>query len=330
MQTLKTSKKLVNTSPVAVVGWSGYSGIELCKLILAHPHMELAACFSRSPEQKLTEFLPSAPDVAVLNIENLASEAEKFDTIFFATPIEVSQELIPKIKNKNVTVIDLSGAFRLGHDDFTYGLQPWQKETSKRVANPGCYATSVQMALLPLLKNKLIDADTIVIDAKSGTTGAGKSAKTELLSSEVADNCLPYKVGTHQHLPEMIAYLQKFSSVKTQPFFTPHLMPFKRGIISAIYAKTYATENEIAAAYNEAYETYPLVKFQSLDTAPNLLKLNQVVGSARTHISYRVVGEQLFLFSCIDNLMKGAASQALENWNALHELPVTTALEDLL
>ncbi len=316
--------------PTAIVGWSGYSGTELSKLVLAHPKMELGACFSRSSDQKLTDVLPSAPNVPMLNIEDIEKVAEDFDTIFFATPHDVSKDLIPKLLKKKVNLIDLSNAFRLeDNEGFTYGLQPWQKNLSTRVANPGCYVSSVLMALVPLLKEKLIDTSTIVIDAKSGATGAGKSAKTELLFSEIEGNCLPYKVGRHQHLPEITHYLKAYSGVETKSFFTPHLMPFKRGIISSIYANTKASVSDLTAAYTKAFEGYNLVKFQPLEQGQNLLKLNLVVGTARTHISYDIVDGKLFLFSCLDNLMKGAASQAIENWNVLHDLSPSTSLEVL-
>jgi N-acetyl-gamma-glutamyl-phosphate reductase len=316
--------------PVALIGWSGYSGQELAKLVLAHPQMELAGCFSRSADQNLRDLLPAAPDVPLIPLEDLAARAGEFDTLFFATPHEVSADLIPRVQSKKVKLIDLSGSFRLHKNEgFTYGLQPWQPTLTSWVANPGCYVTSVLMALIPLLKSKLIEADSLVIDAKSGATGAGKSAKTELLFSEVEGNCLPYKIGCHQHLPEITHYLKSFSGVETQPFFTTHLMPFKRGIISGIYARTSAKTEDITSAFSEAYANYPLVKFQSVDDGGRLMNLNQVVGSARTHLSYKIVDQQLYLFSCIDNLMKGAASQAIENWNVLHDLSPSTSLEVL-
>lgn len=314
---------------VAIVGWNGYSGIELIKLALAHPQMQLAAVFARQTELTPNHFLPAAPNIPLYSVEKLSEMAGDFDTVFFATPIEASKEWIAKISHQSVNIIDLSGAFRLGHEDFSYGLQPFNQEISTKVANPGCYVTSVLMALIPLLKNGLIAPDSIVIDAKSGTTGAGRSSKSELSFTEVSDNCLPYKVGEHQHLPEITHYLQAYTGTPTDPTFTTHLMPFKRGILSSIYAKTSATEEDCQEVFQSTYKDYPLVKTQILDIDNQLLKLEKVVGSARTHISFKIVDKKLFLFSCIDNLMKGAASQAIENWNVQNGLSPQTFLENL-
>lgn len=329
---MSTQSKNSTSKKVAIVGWSGYSGIELVKLVLSHPMMTLGALFSRSLDQSLKAALPTAPNVPLLPIEKLSERAEEFDTIFFATPIEVSKELIPTLKGLDVKVIDLSGAFRLqDNSDFSFGLQPWCGPHKKQwVSNPGCYATSVMMALIPLLKDQLIDVDSLVVDAKSGATGAGKSARADLLFCEVDGNCLPYKVGAHQHLPEIAHYLKSYSGVDTDLFFTTHLLSTPRGIISSIYARTKASESDIAQSFKKAYEDYSLVVAGSLSENPELLRLKHVVGTGRTHISFKVYDNKLYLFSCIDNLMKGASSQAIENWNVLHDLRPTTALEELL
>ena len=323
----------MSQTKVAVIGWSGYSGLELVKLILAHPKMQLSACFGRSDDkthnsQKLNDFIPAAKDVATYGLDQLSERAAEFDTVFLATPIEVSKDCVSKLRNSSINIIDLSGAFRLDAG-VCYGLQPWQQETSSLIANPGCYVTSILMALLPLLKEKLIDSSSLVIDAKSGTTGAGKNPTESLMFTEVEGNCLPYKVGEHQHLPEIIRHIENFSGVRTRPFFTAHLMPFKRGILSSIYAKTTATLAQIQEVFSENYKSYALLTSAPLKDGNKLMKLQNVVGTARTHISFEVVGDQLFLFSCIDNLLKGAASQAIENWNVLHGLNPSYFLEEL-
>lgn len=319
---------------VAVVGGSGYSGLELQRLLKKHPCAELKGVFNSQTAKNL---LPS-----------------DYQVVFLATPAEVSAELAPLIYQAGTSVIDLSGAYRLNDGDVKenytnwygmnhpsvelmpkahYGLVPWMKPTESRtylIANPGCYATAILMGLLPLLKNNLILADSIVIDAKSGTTGAGKKAVESQLFSEVDGECLPYKVGTHQHLPEVKLFSQVIGDYVIDPFFTTSLIPARRGIIAGIYAKLNHGKKEIdvAHAFKEFYQNYPLVQVNPEITREGV-SLKKVVGTANTHISYNLVGEKLYLFSCIDNLLKGAASQAIENFNLIHQFPVTTGLEHL-
>jgi N-acetyl-gamma-glutamyl-phosphate reductase len=210
-----------------------------------------------------------------------------------------------------------------------------KKDTYPLIANPGCYATSVLMALVPLLNAKVIDPNFIVIDAKSGTTGAGKKAAENLLFTEVEGECLPYRIAKHQHYPEICEHILNLTGQNIDPLFSTTLIPVRRGIIAGIYTRLQKglTEQDLAAAYNKAYENYPLVKVAQANKAPNLLSLKRVVGSARTHIAYVVdestksdSGKKLYIYSSIDNLMKGAASQAIENMNHLWGWPVETGL----
>jgi N-acetyl-gamma-glutamyl-phosphate reductase len=188
------------------------------------------------------------------------------------------------------------------------------------------------MGLLPLLQEEVIDPTTIVIDAKSGTTGAGKKAAESLLYSEVAGECLPYKIGKHQHYPEIVAYLEKFAGVKTSPFFSTSLLATPRGIIAGIYANLAEgkTEADVAAAFAKAYADYPLAKVATMTALPKLATLKTVVGSNRVQITYTVDSTsgapKLYLYSLIDNLLKGAASQAVENFNRIVDLPVAMGL----
>jgi N-acetyl-gamma-glutamyl-phosphate reductase len=186
------------------------------------------------------------------------------------------------------------------------------------------------MALLPLLKCNVIDANSLVIDAKSGTTGAGKKAVEAQLFSEVEGECLPYKVGTHQHLPEIQLFSQVFGDWAIDPFFSTSLLSTRRGIIAGLYAKLHAGKNaqDVASAFQEFYHNYPLVQVSNTITRDSV-SLKKVVGTASTHISFNVVGEKLYVYSCLDNLLKGAASQAVENFNLLHHFPVTTGLDHL-
>jgi N-acetyl-gamma-glutamyl-phosphate reductase len=320
---------------VAVVGGSGYSGLELQRLLKKHPAIELKATFN---SQTASTMSPA-----------------DYQVVFLATPAEVSAELAPKILAAGVNVIDLSGAYRLNVGEVKqhyrkwygmehaspelvakahYGLVPWapgpQPASAVLIANPGCYASAVLMALLPLLRANLIHAETLVIDAKSGTTGAGKKAVESQLFSEVDGECLPYKVGTHQHLPEISLYSQVFGDWVIDPFFSTSLLPTRRGIIAGLYVKLHHGKStlDVKHAYHDYYSNYPLVEVTDQITRESV-SLKRVVGTASTHISFSVQGDKLYVYSCLDNLLKGAASQAVENLNLLYNFPVTTGLEHL-
>lgn len=357
-----------NSMNVGIVGARGYSGLELARLLLGHPAVRLTACFATDPAafrlgQEL--FAPEADLVPTLAMSALESPnlAKDFHTIFLATPAEVSLELAPKLVAKGVNVVDLSGAFRLAASDYPkwygfehsataalasaqYGLVPFAKPFVKTagkgvlVANPGCYVTAVLSALVPLVKYGVIKPDSIVIDAKSGTTGAGKKAAESLLFSEVDGECIPYKIGKHQHFPEIVKYLAQFGApsgvaegfttqaLAESMFFSTSLLATPRGIIAGIYAKlaTGKTDADVAAAFVKAYANYPLAKVSTLAATPKIASLKKVVGTNSVQIGYTTDGSKLFVYSLIDNLLKGAASQAVENFNRIVDLPVAMGL----
>lgn len=340
-----SSSKMVN---IAIVGGTGYAGFELFRILKKHPHIGTITIFGS--KSSATQFAGQ-----YYNIDKIFDLCDSFDTVFLATPAEVSLELTPKLLSLKKNVIDLSGVFRLNTDNIAadyqhwynlehtqthlvknaqFGLVPWCHHQKLKepylVSNPGCYATAVLMALLPLLKNKVIDSSSIVIDAKSGATGAGKKAESALNFSEIDGECLPYKIGTHQHLPEIILAASIYADVKIRPFFSTHLLPVRRGIIASIYVNLAKDKNlkDVDDTFKQYYSDYPLVEFSS-EITRELVSLKNVVGTAKTHICYKVDGEKLYLFSTLDNLLKGAASQAVENFNVLQNLPVTMGLEYL-
>jgi N-acetyl-gamma-glutamyl-phosphate reductase len=352
------------TYAVGIVGARGYSGLELARLLLAHPEAELKACFATDPsafalanelyvaDTTGANLAATVPTLG-MNALDTADVAKSFHTIFLATPAEVSLELAPKLVAKGVNVVDLSGAFRLSADAYPkwygfthtatealataqYGLVPFAKPFTKKdgkgvlVSNPGCYVTSVLMALVPLLKAGVLKPESIVIDAKSGTTGAGKKASEGLLFSEVAGECLPYKVASHQHYPEITDYLKAYTGVEAKPFFATSLLATPRGIISGIYANLAAKKSadDVAAAFETAFSGYPLALVAKIGAAgaAKLLSLKNVVGTNRVQIAYAVDGEKLYLYSTLDNLLKGAASQAVENFNRLVDRPAHLGL----
>lgn len=368
---------------IAILGARGYSGVELARLALLHPQMSLTGMFatqSFDPRELLPE-LSLQSSHAELEIplsgqpmkefEDALNSAEPgFQTVFLATPAEVSLEWAPKILKKGLHVIDVSGAFRLkgqGESDSKalyakwygmnhteaglvqeadYGLVPFATGVPNTglVANPGCYATATALGLMPLCHANLVRLDTVSVDAKSGTTGAGKKAEERLLHAEVDGGCLPYRVGRHQHEPEIAEAVARWGlkdikrATDVSFSFVPHLLPVRRGIIVSIHARLNkgVQEKDVRLAFESLYKDYPLARLVSLSEAGTAgvvpagheLGLRRVVGSARTVLAWHVRGDQLIVFSLIDNLMKGAASQAVENFNRLQGLKVETGLAE--
>ncbi len=362
MNNYASANQNLSSSPtfhIGVVGARGYSGLELSRLLLAHPQVASLKVYAHDPQFKLSDYLPesAALDVKTYDMESLFKH--QHDTVFLATPAEASLKIAPELVDSGVDVIDLSGAFRLqgssAQVDYKkwyglehtaldhlnqshYGLVPWALPPAKKtsgggrlIANPGCYATSILLAVLPLLKQGLVDAQTLVINAKSGTSGAGRKAAENLLFTEVDGECLPYRVGAHQHLPEICQITKAFTGVEVDPFFVTYLLNVRRGIISTLQMKLNdgISEADVKKSYDESYSGYPLARVSRVSAdRPHLLSLKQVVGSPRIHIRYHVDGAKLTVFSLIDNLLKGAASQALENFNRLYDLPTNLALTE--
>lgn len=347
---------------VAIVGAQGYSGLELARILLHHPKAELCGVFSRDTDWRLEHDLPDdkAHTVPTHQPDQLLAVAETCDTVFLATPADVSMQLAAALAPLAIQCIDLSGAFRLTVEEFeswygeahtasaplaeaVYGLSPWltQKQAPNAhalIANPGCYPTAALMGLVPLLEAGIIDSKNLIIDAKSGVSGAGRIAKKPLLLAEMQQNFYPYKIGKHQHTPEIIRYLQSVSARPVSLHFSTHLLPIKRGISVSIYADLIAYKRDInraiQAVYDKAYQEYPLARYGALDEATSaeqlqLTSLCSVVGSARTHIAWQQVETKLQLFVSIDNLLKGAASQAVENFNQLNGFKLATGLVEL-
>lgn len=366
-----------------VVGARGYSGVELIRLLFSHPQVRLVGMYATQsfstrsllPEwtAKAVSRLPEGEAMAGLEEKleaSIGSGHKPFDYAFLATPAEVSMELAPKLLKCGVRVIDISGAFRLKGQDIAdslalykkwygiahatpelvqtadYGLLPFQKTapTSNLISNPGCYATATALALIPLYAEGLIELSSVAVDAKSGTTGAGKKAEERLLHAEVDGGCLPYRVGRHQHEPEIAEAVARFAlrninRVREVGFsFVPHLLPVRRGIIVSVHArlKKGVRADQVLKAYASAYGEYPLVRLAPLVEKGNdvELTLRRVVGSARAVVAWNVrpeesnggFGDQLAVFCLIDNLLKGAASQAVENLNRFLGLPLETGL----
>ncbi len=346
-------KKQINC---CIAGISGFVGQTLLRLIANHPNLELTALLVKEANITGQQHVYQVPSYS---LREFIEVADSVDVLILATPADISIELIKSLYQNSLTIIDLSGAFRLSVDDLKqwyglshsisdymdgapYGLSPFSELTlgsQKLVANPGCYATCALLTLLPLLQTDILGSNPIIIDAKSGVSGAGKKANTDMMFCEITGNFMPYKVGKHQHLPEIKKNIADFCGKECEITFVTQLLPIKSGIAMSIYCQAssqFMNDDLIAKAlleiYGKAYSHYPLLQYGLLNQGNNgqdkfLLSLNTVVDKPNTHISFHVKDGSITLFSFIDNLWKGAASQAIENINTLYQLPVDTGLQ---
>jgi N-acetyl-gamma-glutamyl-phosphate reductase len=334
---------------VGIVGASGYSGLDLTKLLLGHERVTLDFLTS---DRWVGQQVESRVGVAVkegatqyVSVESGLERDAQCEVVFLATPAETSLELAPKLLPKT-RVIDLAGTFRLRDASlypsfykFThpepallqqsaYGMPELFRERivgQRFIANPGCYATAAALSVAPLVKQGLIDLDSIVISAASGVSGAGRKASEDFTFMEIDADFRAYKVLSHQHTPEIE---QALSTVAGQPVslvFTPHLLPMKRGILSTavVTLKDGVGAAEVSQAYERAYAKEPLVKLMANAEA---VRIADVVNTPKTTIGVSVKGNRCVAISAIDNLQKGAASQAVQNLNLVMGWPETTGL----
>ena len=332
----------------AIVGASGYAGTELLRLLLDHPNFEPTVITAHSNAGELITSV--APQLAKLGDRRFEafelSKVNACDLVFLALPHGESAALIAQL-DPNLKVIDLGADFRLTSAEkwgqyyggthagtWTYGLPelPGQREViakSTRVANPGCYATSISLAIAPALE--LIDIQDIVVVAASGTTGAGRSAKVNLLGSEVMGSLSSYKFGgVHQHTPEVEETLTHIAGSDVKISFTPILAPMPRGILSTVTVKltASATTETMHALYTKAYAADEFVTVLPIAQMP---KTNSVIGSNHVQLQVAVDAHtnRLIISAVIDNLGKGAAGQAIQNANLICGLPENAGLEML-
>lgn len=340
----------------AVAGVGGYSGGELARLLLNHPHcapplfLGRAADSSASGQVPLEHLHPqlglgagrSLPPVQAFTWDLI--DQHKPDVVFLALPHETSREWAPEWLARGIRVIDLSGAWRL-HDErnrAVYKLQDadpqlahaLQQEAvygspelngpeiarARLVANPGCYATSILLGLAPLLRARLIDLDHgIIADAKSGVSGAGKAATAKTHFMYAADNLSAYAVFGHRHTGELLEQLHLTSE---QIQFTPHLLPIPRGILSTLYVRLAERTDPaiIQACFDDFYAASPMVRVRR---TPDLPQIAHIVRTSFCDLGFELApdGRRLVLVSCLDNLLKGASSQAVQNMNLMFGLP---------
>jgi len=331
---------------VAILGATGYTAVELIKLLLRHPGVEITTLTSREETAPVDQVHPVLAGRLSLPLENLSAKevASRADCVFSCLPHAASAAVIPDILDAGAKVVDFSADYRLDspevfkkwyeidHPDATrlgkvpYGLpELFRSEivSAPLVANPGCYPTSAILPLSPLLQAKMIETSDIILDSKSGVSGAGRKPKLSLHYPECNESISAYGVGVHRHTPEIEQLLSSAAGSPVQVIFTPHLTPMTRGILTVAYARPtrVITQAELLATLREFYANEPFV--QVIDRLP---ATKDVAHTNYCQITARVVNGRVMTISVIDNLIKGASGAALQNFNLMFGYPETTAL----
>ncbi|MEJ2471004.1 MAG: N-acetyl-gamma-glutamyl-phosphate reductase [Desulfuromonadales bacterium] len=336
---------------LAVIGASGYTGVELLRLLAQHPDADLVSVTSRQyAGQSVGDVFPALAGHLDLTFEDIdpAGLAGAVDLVFTAVPHEAAMGLVPEMLAGGCRVVDLSADFRLRdvalyeawyqqHSapdvlaEAVYGLPELYRQAipqARLVANPGCYPTSVALALAPLLEKAWVDLETIVVDSKSGTSGAGRAAKVDTLFCEVNEGFKAYGVPRHRHLPEIEQTLADCAGCPVTISFTPHLLPVSRGILSTCYAKlaTDASLDLLHELYAVRYAEEPFVRVLPKGRLPNIA---QVAGSNYCDIglAFDERTGRVIVVAALDNLIKGAAGQAIQNMNLMLGLPEQQGLQ---
>ena len=337
---------------VGIINVTGYAGSELARILYRHPHVEISSVTGRSAAgQKLGSVFPHLSALDLNITEDLADDV---DVVFSALPHKASAEAVIPLLAKGTRVIDISADFRLKQanqyeewygvqhpdpsylEDAVYGITELHKEEISRaqlIANPGCYPTSAILAMAPAVKLGLIEPD-IVIDSKSGVSGAGRGLSMSTHYSEVNENTMAYSLAGHRHLPEITQELALLTDQALEITFLTHLVPMTRGILSSCYSRlkqghtlmNTGTISDVKEAYKEFYKDHPFVVIT--DTPP---QTKQTLGNNQCliHPTIDLRTNRLIVISCIDNLVKGAAGQAVQNMNLMYQLPEETALGSL-
>ena len=324
---------------IGVVGATGYAGEEVIKILANHKGVkitELSAVIDK--EEPFSDIFPAFKGVVdlVCKKPNAEEMAKNVDLVFLGLPHKVSMEIAPVFLKAKKLVIDLSADYRLPPDTYKtwYGVEHKDKENlpvavyglpelyhdqikkAKLIANPGCYPTSVILGIAPMIKEKAIDTSHIISDSKSGVTGAGRKADIALSFAEVNENLKAYKANEHQHKPEINKVLSDVAGKAIDIVFVPHLIPMNRGILSTIYMKLTKKMDTraVLALYKDFYKGKPFVRIADDGKFP---QIRDVVMTNYCDIGVKVTGDTVIVVSCIDNLTKGAAGQAVQNMNIM-------------
>jgi N-acetyl-gamma-glutamyl-phosphate reductase len=338
---------------VGVVGGTGYTGVELLRLLAAHREVEVVAITSRAEAGvKVADYFPSLRGRYDLAFSDPAKAALKdCDCVFFATPNGVAMSQARELLDAGVRVVDFSADFRLkdravwekwykvSHaapelfGEAVYGLPEINRERIRKarlVANPGCYATAVQLALLPLVETDYIDHRHLIADSKSGASGAGRKAEVDILFSEVTDNFKAYAVKGHRHHPEIMESLATLEGVSGRDLgltFVPHLVPMVRGILATVYARI-TKETDFQALFEKRYAAEPFVDVLPPGSQPET-RWVRGTNQCRIAVHRPMDADTLVVLAVEDNLVKGAAGQAVQNMNLMFGFPETQALDQL-
>jgi N-acetyl-gamma-glutamyl-phosphate reductase len=334
---------------IGIIGATAYSSLELIKILLRHPHAKVAYLgVRREGNPRIASIFPCLGKALDLVCTGLKPEdmPQQADVIFSTLPPTVSMQFVPAFLDAGCRVIDFSADYRFKdklmyekwygakHTDVgrlpmaVYGLPELFRaeiKNAKLIANPGCYPTSAALGLLPLVRDSLISLDDIIVDAKSGVSGAGREPTEATHYPECNESIAAYKVGTHRHQPEIAETVSHAAGAKVSLWFTPHLTPMDRGILSTIYAdlRKPLGEDAIRAIYTRFYRDEPFVRVRQGDELP---KTKDVMNTNFCDLAVKVVGKKVIILSCIDNLVKGASGQAVQNMNIMLGLPETAAL----
>ncbi|WP_336367319.1 N-acetyl-gamma-glutamyl-phosphate reductase [Marinobacter sp. C2H3] len=336
---------------VGIVGGTGYTGVELLRLLAVHPEVSVECITSRSeagmPVADLYPNLRGHFDLAFTDPD--PAELKRCDLVFFATPHGVAMRMVPELLDAGVRVVDLSADFRLKDLDVwarwygmphesaewaakaVYGLPEVFREdirTARLVANPGCYPTAVQLGFLPLLEQGLVDPGRLIADAKSGASGAGRQGSIGMLHGEIGESFKAYGASGHRHLPEIRQGLTQAAGGPVNVTFVPHLVPMIRGIEATLYAEVAASFdlNELQALYEARYHDEPFVDVMPLGSHPETRSVRGA-NQCRMALHRQEDSPVIIVSSVIDNLVKGAAGQAIQNLNVMFGLDESLGLQ---
>lgn len=335
---------------VGIVGGTGYTGVELLRLLAQHPHVELSAITSRSEAgAPVATMFPSLRGRVGLKFDDPREvELRTCDIVFFATPNGIAMEQAGTLLDAGVRVIDLAADFRIkdpGEWEQWYGMRHASPEliagavyglpevnreqikSARLVANPGCYPTAVQLGFLPLVESGLVDTSNLIADAKSGVSGAGRKAEVHTLFAETSDNFKAYGVPGHRHLPEIRQGLSIAAGKSVCLTFVPHLTPMVRGIHATLYARV-SRETDFQALYEERYSCEPFVDILPFASHPDTRSV-RAGNMCRIALHRPQAGDTLVILSVIDNLVKGAAGQAVQNMNIMFGLDECAGLTQI-
>jgi N-acetyl-gamma-glutamyl-phosphate reductase len=333
---------------IGIVGGTGYTGVELLRILAQHPQADVRIITSRKEAgMPVAEMFPSLRGHYDLRYSDPAHvDLKGCNLVFFATPHGVAMAQAEQLVESGVKIIDLAADFRLKDAaeferwykmphacthllaESAYGLPEMHREAIRKariVGNPGCYPTAIQLGFLPLVEAGVVDVGHLIADAKSGVSGAGRKAEVGLLFSEASDNFKAYNVGGHRHHPEIIQGLNGFSEQPVSAIFTPHLTPLIRGIHATLYARLTDTAIDLQALYEKRFANEPFVDVMPPGSHPETRSVRGA-NVCRIAVHRPNNGDTAVVLAVEDNLVKGAAGQAIQNMNLMFGLPETTGL----